>query len=68
MKKPFEVKQKAFFIIFKGLSVVKNCLRPENALLNVYSILLCPISKLRTFPCLSSAYTTDSKFSSSNMT
>ena len=29
-KKAFEVKQKAFFIIFKGLSVAKNCLRPES--------------------------------------
>ena len=25
-----KVKQKAFFIIFKGISVVKNCLRPES--------------------------------------
>ena len=31
MKRAFEVKQKAFFIIFKGLSVAKNCLRPESA-------------------------------------
>ena len=31
MKRAFEVKWKAFFIIFKGLSVAKNCLRPENA-------------------------------------
>ena len=27
----FEVKQKAFFNIFKGLLVAKNCLRPEIA-------------------------------------
>ena len=26
---------KAFFIIFKGLSVVKNCLRPESVLLKI---------------------------------
>ena len=32
-KKAFEVK--AFFIIFKGLSIVKNCLRPESAPLNL---------------------------------
>ena len=30
-KRAFEVKQKAFFIIFKGLSAVKNCIRPESA-------------------------------------
>ena len=29
-KKAFEVKQKAFFIIFKGRSVAKNCLRLES--------------------------------------
>ena len=30
-KSAFKVKQKAFFIIFKGLSVAKNYLRPESA-------------------------------------
>ena len=30
-KRAFKVKQKAFFIIFKGLSVVKNCLRTLSA-------------------------------------
>ena len=30
-KRAFEVKLKAFFFIFKGLLVVKNCLRPESA-------------------------------------
>ena len=30
-KRAFEVKWKAFFIIFKELSVTKNCLRPESA-------------------------------------
>ena len=30
-KRAFEVKYKAFFIIFKGLSVPKNYLRPESA-------------------------------------
>ena len=30
-KRAFEVKSKTFFIIFKGLSVAKNCLRPESA-------------------------------------
>ena len=29
-KRAFKVKQKAFFIIFKGLSVAKNCLIPER--------------------------------------
>ena len=31
MKRAFEVKQEAFLIIFKGLSVAKHCLRPESA-------------------------------------
>ena len=30
-KRAFEVKQKTFFIIFKGLLVTKNCIRPESA-------------------------------------
>ena len=34
MKTAFKVKQKTFFIIFKALSVAKNCLRPESAPLN----------------------------------
>ena len=29
-KRGFEVKYKPFFIIFKGLSVAKNCLRSES--------------------------------------
>ena len=32
-KRAFEAKRKAFFIIFKGLSIVKKCLSPESALL-----------------------------------
>ena len=31
MKRAFDVKQKAFFIILKGLPAAKNCLRPESA-------------------------------------
>ena len=30
-EKSFSGKTKAFFIIFKGLSVAQNCLRPESA-------------------------------------
>ena len=30
MKRTFKVKLKAFFIIFKWLSVAKNCLTPES--------------------------------------
>ena len=30
-KKSFEMKSKVFFIIFKGLSIAKNCLRSESA-------------------------------------
>ena len=33
-KRAFEVKQKTFFINFKGISVAKNCLKPESAPLN----------------------------------
>ena len=29
--KSFQVEKKAFFIIFKELSVAKNCFRPESA-------------------------------------
>ena len=32
-ERAFEVKQKAFFVIFKGLSVVKSCLGPESVTL-----------------------------------
>ena len=35
MKRAFEVKQKAFFVIFKGLSVAKYCLRHESAPLSM---------------------------------
>ena len=35
MKRAFEVKQKAFFINFKALSVAKNHLRPESAPLKI---------------------------------
>ena len=34
MERAFKVKSKAFFIIFKGVSVIKNCLRRESAPLN----------------------------------
>ena len=37
-KKVFDMKQKTFYIIFKGLSVAKNCLRPESAPLNDSSL------------------------------
>ena len=39
-KRAFEVKQKAFFIIFKGLSVTKNRLKLEAAHLNIDSLIL----------------------------
>ena len=38
MKGAFEVKQKAFFIIFKELSVAKICLRPESMSLILQSL------------------------------
>ena len=34
-KGAFKMKSKAFFIIFKGLSVAKNCLRTESAYLKL---------------------------------
>ena len=33
-KRAFEMKEKAFFIVFKELSIAKNCFRPESAPLN----------------------------------
>ena len=39
MNRPFEMKQKAFFFIFKGLSIAKNCLKPESAPLKQGEIL-----------------------------
>ena len=45
-KKAFEVKKKAFFIIFKGTSVVKNSLRPES--LPLRNTRLLELSKCRT--------------------
>ena len=35
IKRAFKVKLKAVFIILKGLSVAKNCLRPKSAALNL---------------------------------
>ena len=34
MKRAVKVKQKAFFAIFKGLSIAKNGLRPDSASLS----------------------------------
>ena len=34
-KRDFNLKQKGFFIIFKRLSVAKNCLRPDTAILTL---------------------------------
>ena len=38
MERAFEMKQKAFFINFQGLSVAKNCLRLETAPLTTLAI------------------------------
>ena len=48
MKRAFEVKQKAFFIIFKGLSVIKFRLRPESASLKFFKAV--PKNNPRTHP------------------
>ena len=37
-ERAFKMKQKAFFIIFQGLSVAKNCLRPDTAFLTILAI------------------------------
>ena len=34
-KRDFHIKCKTFFIIFEGLSVARNCLRPETGPLNI---------------------------------
>ena len=49
------MKQKAFFIIFKGLSVAKNCLRPESGSLNY------PEEKMNTYDT-GGAYEWDNDF------
>ena len=36
-ERALEVNEKAFFIIFKGLSVAKNCLGPESVPLKAHS-------------------------------
>ena len=52
MKKAFQVKERVFLIIFKGLSIAKNCLKPESAPLNkivvitVLQLLLTVLGKL----------------------
>ena len=49
----FKVKQKAFFIILKGLSFAKNCLRPESA-----PLMMLRCSTLQDFQRLFSHYST----------
>ena len=46
-KKSFEVKLKAFFIIFKWLAIAKNCLRPESTPLNGTKQKICQTRKFR---------------------
>ena len=52
------MKLKAFFIIFKSLSVAKNCLRPESAplkslmmlrMVEIFQRLACCMQKLKFF-------------------
>ena len=43
-----KIKQKAFFMIFQGLSLARNCLRPETVSLTILAIergLLCNFEK-----------------------
>ena len=38
-KRAFNMKQKAFFTIFKGLSIARNCLKPKSgSLLRIVTI------------------------------
>ena len=42
------MKQKTFFMIFQGISVARNCLRPKTAPLTILAIkrgLLCNFAK-----------------------
>ena len=39
-KRAFEVKEKAFFIIYNGLGVAKNCLRPESDPLTIVVVMV----------------------------
>ena len=45
MKRPFGMKEKAFFIKFKGVSIAKNVLRSGSAPLNI-SIIHADLVKL----------------------
>ena len=52
-KRDFKMKYKAFFINFQGLSVDRNCLRPETAPLTILPIkreLLCSFAKTLNGP------------------
>ena len=47
-EKSFWRKKNAFFIVFTGLSVAKNCLRPESGLLKYLQMTHCFFQKLKT--------------------
>ena len=68
-KRAFKVKYKAFFIIFKGLSIAKNGLSPENAPLNITRFLIigCRFSYL-TFLLFFVNFILQIKVSSSGLT
>ena len=60
------MKQKAFFTNFQGLSVAKNCLRPETAALTILPIergLLCNFTKTLKSPNFMGNSGTGLKFS-----
>ena len=48
-EKRLKVKRKAFFIIFKKLSVPKNCLRPESASVTCFALKVLIISSISFF-------------------
>ena len=56
MRRAFKVKQKVFFISFKGLSVAKNCLRPESVPLKVKGLVSQKELEYFTYEFKKSAY------------
>ena len=67
-KQAFKVKEKAFFIVLKGLSNAKNCLRPEREplIFCVFNLacLLASFALAKTFSIFSAYYNVNKQTSS----
>ena len=67
-KQAFKVKEKAFFIVLKGLSNAKNCLRPEREplIFCVFNLacLLASFTLTKTFSIFSAYYNVNKQTSS----